>query len=239
MPKHYFAKIGNSQVQLWDGKSSRCKRAASKLSEAKKLFDRLPQNFELWLVSVVPSLHTQLQRRFGHRLRLVGLKEIPLRWAYRKGLGMDRAINLYAASRLVSGPSVVIDYGTAITVDFLSKDRRHRGGWILPGPDLAGKALQRGTAQLPYVKWQTKHRKLSVGSSTQSCIAAGQYHYQQSILQYCQKFGRQFFRHTPKLVVTGGYSRDLQLFRGVYRDSLLSLKGLQFLANEIKMDKER
>ncbi|SEA69228.1 type III pantothenate kinase [Thiothrix caldifontis] len=57
-------------------------------------------------------------------------------------LGADRFVGLVAAHRLAGGEaSIVIDCGTAITVDAVGRDGRHLGGLILPGLQLSAEAL--------------------------------------------------------------------------------------------------
>lgn len=57
-------------------------------------------------------------------------------------LGADRFVGLVAGHRLAAGrPCLVIDCGTAITVDAVEGDGRHLGGLILPGLQLSAEAL--------------------------------------------------------------------------------------------------
>lgn len=57
-------------------------------------------------------------------------------------LGADRFVGLVASHRLAGGhASIVIDCGTAITVDAVESDGRHLGGLILPGLQLSADAL--------------------------------------------------------------------------------------------------
>lgn len=57
-------------------------------------------------------------------------------------LGADRFVGLVAGHRLAGGrPCLVIDCGTAITVDAVEGDGRHLGGLILPGLQLSAEAL--------------------------------------------------------------------------------------------------
>lgn len=57
-------------------------------------------------------------------------------------LGVDRFCALVAARAEASGPCVLVDAGTAITVDLLDVDGRHRGGYLLPGRQLGWESLQ-------------------------------------------------------------------------------------------------
>lgn len=61
-------------------------------------------------------------------------------------LGVDRWAALIAARRIVSGPAIVIDAGTAVTIDALNADGEFLGGVILAGLELQRASLQRGTA---------------------------------------------------------------------------------------------
>ena len=66
-------------------------------------------------------------------------------------LGADRVANAVAAAALYELPAVVIDCGTAITMEVVDRDRKFRGGAIAPGRRLMRQALHCGTAQLPEI----------------------------------------------------------------------------------------
>ena len=61
-------------------------------------------------------------------------------------LGVDRWLACVAAWNAVEGPVVVVDLGTAATLDFVTADGRHLGGYIVPGLGLMATALARDTA---------------------------------------------------------------------------------------------
>lgn len=69
--------------------------------------------------------------------------------AYREPdtLGVDRWLAMLAARARSTGLCVVIDCGTAITLDIVEADGRHRGGYIVPGLALQQRALT-GTARI-------------------------------------------------------------------------------------------
>src|SRR5690606_16101045 len=56
-------------------------------------------------------------------------------------LGVDRWLALLAAYTTAAGPCCVVDCGTTITVDFVDRTGRHRGGYIVPGLHLMRDAL--------------------------------------------------------------------------------------------------
>ena len=64
-------------------------------------------------------------------------------------LGTDRWAALIGARARCPGPCVVMNAGTAVTVDALSGEGVFLGGLILPGLELMARALARGTADLP------------------------------------------------------------------------------------------
>jgi type III pantothenate kinase len=61
-------------------------------------------------------------------------------------LGVDRWLAMLAAFRDADGACVVVDCGTAVTVDLVEADGRHQGGYIVPGLRLMPDALTRNTA---------------------------------------------------------------------------------------------
>ena len=60
-------------------------------------------------------------------------------------LGIDRWLAMLAAFKRAAGPCVVIDGGTAFTVDVLNSHGQHRGGYIVPGLALMRGALEANT----------------------------------------------------------------------------------------------
>ena len=66
-------------------------------------------------------------------------------------LGADRVANAVALTACVPLPALVVDCGTAITIEIVDSDRCFRGGAIAPGRMLMRKALFSGTAQLPEI----------------------------------------------------------------------------------------
>ena len=63
-------------------------------------------------------------------------------------LGTDRWAALIAAHHARPGHKLVVNVGTALTIDALAGDGRFLGGLIVPGPALMRRSLDRGTAGL-------------------------------------------------------------------------------------------
>lgn len=73
-----------------------------------------------------------------------------MRSAYRvpAQLGVDRWVAMFGAHRLQRGDCCVLDVGTAATLDAVTKDGTHLGGYIVPGPRLMVSSLHTGTGEL-------------------------------------------------------------------------------------------
>ena len=102
-----------------------------------------------------PALHMALERAClgaGAHLRVIRSEAMQLGVVngYREPsqLGSDRWAALIAAHRGQPGHKLVVNAGTAMTVDALAADGRFLGGIIVPGPALMRSSLDRGTAGL-------------------------------------------------------------------------------------------
>lgn len=86
-------------------------------------------------------------------------------------LGADRIAACVAAAGVCAPPLVMVDFGTATTVNFIAAGHVLRGGAILPGLGLMARSLSEGTARLPEAALGAQAP--AVGRSTGECIAAG------------------------------------------------------------------
>ena len=64
-------------------------------------------------------------------------------------IGSDRLANAAAATKWIGLPSIVCDFGTALTFDVIDKNKGYIGGIICPGPELMLNYLYEKTALLP------------------------------------------------------------------------------------------
>ena len=127
---------------------------------------------EAALAAVSATSHRSLrQRRVGHA-------DLPLAIAIAEPnkVGIDRLCGAAAAGlvKAPGRPAIIVDCGTAATVDMLSADGRFLGGAILPGPALMARALAEGTSKLPEVAALGHAPPPAMpGRSTHEAIAAG------------------------------------------------------------------
>jgi type III pantothenate kinase len=88
-------------------------------------------------------------------------------------VGADRLVNTVAAHDRYKGPLIVIDFGTATTLDVVDADGNYRGGVIAPGINLSLTALHLAAAKLPSVRISRTERV--IGTDTVSCMQSGIY----------------------------------------------------------------
>ncbi len=144
-------------------------------------------------------------------------------------LGADRVAACAGAAYLHGLPAVVVDAGTAITVDRVDRGPVFAGGMIFPGPALCAQALSR-TSQLPCVEPEAAARPMGRGRSTEACIRAGLYAgIRGAVAGMVQAMGG-----NAALVVTGGAADALAgLFPGAVTDPHLVLRGAALCARAL------
>jgi len=86
-------------------------------------------------------------------------------------VGPDRIVNAVAAHQLYGGPIIVIDMGTATTIDVVSKDGCYIGGAIAPGIAISTEALFTRTAVLPRIELAIP--KKAIGRNTVAAMQSG------------------------------------------------------------------
>ncbi|MHC5019238.1 MAG: type III pantothenate kinase [Planctomycetota bacterium] len=149
-----------------------------------------------------------------------------------EGIGVDRLLGAYAAWRLHGGPIIVVDVGTAITVNAVNADGAFAGGAIAVGPHLAAQALASGTAQLPLAPDDVPERAL--GRNTAEALAAGVAIGLGGLVWALVERVREELRGRARCVATGGGLRRLRGYQdavdGVHPD--LVLIGLRLAAQE-------
>jgi len=74
-----------------------------------------------------------------------GFDGLQLSYAEPERLGVDRWLAMLAGRRLTPRSQVIVDAGSALTLDWVSADGTHRGGYILPGYQLMRQVLFHGT----------------------------------------------------------------------------------------------
>lgn len=192
---------------------------------------------QVLICSVVPKATTIAQRCvkkvFKINAKIVG-KDIkaPMvnKYGNPKQVGQDRLVCAYAAAELYGVPCVVVDLGTAITLDAISAKKEYLGGMIVPGIRLSAEALFEKTALLPKVT--VKKPGAVIGKTTEQSILSGLFYgYGEMITGLVDLLAKQL-GSKPKIVITGGYSDIMRHFIPKYTcviDKELIFKGMGLL----------
>lgn len=140
--------------------------------------------------------------------------------------GADRLANSVAAHAEFGGPCVVVDLGTAINFDVVSKNGAFIGGVICPGIGVAASGLYQKTARLPLVDFRAP-RSL-IGANTVDCIQSGLYY---SVLGAIDSITERLLTQlgpSTQVIATGGQSAlIIEGSKHIRRaDPDLTLKGL-------------
>lgn len=88
-----------------------------------------------------------------------------------QSLGSDRIADAFAGYRRMGGPVIVVDFGTAVTINVVGSSGEFLGGAIAPGSFLMAKALAGGTSKLPHVN--SEFPQSVFGKSTSEGLAVG------------------------------------------------------------------
>ncbi len=142
-----------------------------------------PGGWACWIGSVNRPAASRLLQWLGQHwpqapVKLLQWTDLPIqvRVQQPERVGIDRLLNAVAANRLrrPDRPAVVVDAGTAITVDWISADGAFCGGAILPGLQMAAKALHQFTDLLPEVSFaEGSEPPPALGTYTEAAIRSG------------------------------------------------------------------
>lgn len=156
-------------------------------------------------VPTVTAVLREMARRYLHLDPVVlepGIRTgMPILYDNPKEVGADRIANAVAAFDLFGGPCIVVDFGTATTVDATSAAGEYLGGAILPGVEISLDALFGRAAALRRV--EIAEPRHVIGKSTVESIQSGVvYGYASAVDGLCARFEVELGRST--VVATGG-----------------------------------
>lgn len=133
---------------------------------------------EVILCSVVPRLTTAweevAEESCGAQAMVVGpglRTGMPIRYDNPHEVGADRIVNGVAAYEAFGGPIVIVDFGTATTLDVVSDDGAYLGGAIAPGVETSAEALFSKAARLSKVDLEAPPK--AIGTNTRMSVQAG------------------------------------------------------------------
>lgn len=147
----------------------------------------------------------------------------------KKSIGSDRIVNVIFAKTITKPPILIVDFGTATTIDFVNKNGVYEGGVITPGIDLSLLTLNKFTSKLPLVKF--KKTKNIIACNTKSAIQSGFFWGYICMIEGLIKKIKKHKRVDPKLILTGGNARLFSdHIKNIFLiDDQLILKGLNYI----------
>lgn len=127
-------------------------------------------------------------------------------------LGVDRFLGMIGAHWRFTGPVCVVGVGTAMTIDLLGPDGRHRGGAIIPAPPLMVSSLLEGTNGIrSRARGGTAGRGHALfGRSTRAAVEQGARFAAAAAVDRAVSEARALVDRAPRVVLTGGGARSLQ-----------------------------
>jgi type III pantothenate kinase len=188
------------------------------------------------LASVVPPLTpvlVELARSYLGREPLVispGVKTgMPILYEPPSDVGADRIVNGVAAFATYGGPVIVVDFGTATTLDLITRRGEYAGGVICPGIGISADALFQRAARLPRVDVRDPGRV--VGRTTVGSMQSGLYYGYAAMCEGLIGRIRAELGEAAKVVATGGFASTLaaEIPSIETVDPVLTLVGLRLI----------
>lgn len=189
-----------------------------------------------FISSVVPDktdlLKDTLQTLTRSPVKVIGQDiRVPIRnkTRYPRQVGTDRLLGALQAFQTYKTACIIIDFGTAITFDVVSRSGEYRGGIIAPGVDLVLNALYEKAALLPRIR--LTHPRDLIGDTTIECIRSGVSFGLGALCEGILKRLKQRLKHPLHVLATGGYARYMSRYtRNMgHIDENLILKGIYTL----------
>ena len=189
--------IGNSAIKLGiPDQETQLKRVRVEVDGDTQFQDQLPDRYCFWSIcSVNQKKSTWLVDWISHHrpddaFYLLQADDVPLKSNVesRQLLGRDRLVAAWQASTLFDDGKelVIVDAGTAVTIDKVDTDGVFQGGVIFPGAGSSLKLLSRSTSNLPdFSQHQLSIDSIAaepIGKNTEFAILRGVYQSQLSAL---------------------------------------------------------
>lgn len=148
-----------------------------------------------------------------------------------QNVGADRALNAIAAHAKYPGELLVIDFGTATTVDVIGPTGAYTGGIIAPGINLSLDALVGAAAKLPRIAIEAPEGNSVIGRTTQSQMLIGIYWGYVAMIEGLTERIKSELDRPLTVIATGGlatlFDKHTKVFDAIEPD--LTIQGLSLL----------
>lgn len=244
--------IGNTNITAGIFKSGSLIKKAKMPTHAYSLYEKkmkgmvgddldLKKGQEVIISSVVPvalcRLIVHLNKIMKAKIAIVGKDlKAPIKNMYKvkSEVGQDRLVNAFAAKKIYGAPSVIIDFGTAITFDVLSKRGEYLGGLIMPGIELSLSSLYHRTALLPRVSLKESKGIGIIGRDTENSMRGGILFGFGAMCDGLISRYKKILGNDLKVIATGGNAGLIKKYAKTIKvvDEDLTLKGLFLIAEK-------
>ncbi len=134
----------------------------------------------------------------GLKLNFINKYDEPLK------LGADRICAVYAAVKKHGSPVIVVDFGTAATIEVVNNEGEYLGGVIMPGIQTMSRSLHENTSKLPEI--EKEFPESVIGKNTTDCIKSGVFYgslfaFESFVRKICEELN-----YKPIVIATGGFA---------------------------------
>ena len=223
-PLHLLIDVGNSQIKIaiWNGDtlSKRNSCTQNNLSSTISRYKTIDIK-KIFFVSVISSeanreISTKLHKTFSIKpIQLKATRSLMgVRNGYKKPsqLGDDRWCAVVGGYNIIKKPLMLVDCGSAISIDFVNSNAKHEGGYILSGFEGYGNSFQHThkLKNLKIKKINLRTRK-SIAKETSDALVKG---YLFMVISSIERMYKEFATDIgckPNLIITGPYSKEIFL----------------------------
>ena len=149
-------------------------------------------------------------------------------------VGSDRIVIAVAALAEYKAPLLLMDLGTATTIEAVEPDNVYMGGVIIPGVRVSLDALTSRAAQLPGISLDRP--KQVIGKNTVDCMRSGMMYGTAAMIDGLVERMEEELGHRCTLIATGGLAQFIAPLckREIILDKDLLLKGLNIIYKKNK-----
>lgn len=159
---------------------------------------------------------------------VINAEDVPVRTKTidRSATGVDRLLNALCVVREHACPAVIIDCGSAVTVDVVDPDGCFYGGAIFPGTRVMASALSRETEKLPEAELRPGPMP---GRNTAEAISCGILCGSAGMIDRLVREAEEFIKKPGSIILTGGGADTMMPLlktADLHLDRHLTLKGI-------------
>ncbi len=239
LPRQQLTRADSGLIRHW-----RISTSSEKTSdEVAMLLRQLSSDYEVTAIavaSVVPALRlayaTAAIEHFGIEPSVLQPGEntsTPIGIANAKEVGADRIANAIGAQALFEGNKIVVDFGTAITVDAIDNQSTFLGGATAPGVQISIDALYARASALQPIELNKPNSP--IGTNTAESIRSGVlYGFAGLVDGLCERFTQEF--QADRVIATGGLVSLIAPYSQRITDiePLLTLHGVRLFHYQLK-----